>query len=373
MRHTNILPSFLLSLLLPLLLHAPITHATYTLTDNYSKDTFFGNFTAFTERDPTNGFVSYQPYAAAAAQSLIHSVPNAAYASYIAVDSSPLSPVPNSSPSSPGPNNGNSPQKDGGRNSVRISSIKTFNRGLFIVDLLHMPKNTCGSWPAFWLLGPDWPNGGEIDILEGVNEQSHNQMTLHTAKGCNISPTSPSPFAGKVESSSCGPDEKNTGCAITSPSSSKGAFGADFNAQQGGVYATEWTSSSISIWFFPRSSIPGDIASATPDPSKWGLPQAKWSAQTGCNVEKYFKDMRIVFNTAFCGDWAGKVWESGGCAKKTGVKTCEEFVRSKGEVFKEGWWLVNYVRVFQQQQEGGQKGNKQGGGKMRRVRRGGML
>jgi hypothetical protein len=23
----------------------------------------------------------------------------------------------------------------------------------------------CGTWPAFWMFGPDWPNGGEIDTL----------------------------------------------------------------------------------------------------------------------------------------------------------------------------------------------------------------
>ena len=22
----------------------------------------------------------------------------------------------------------------------------------------------CGTWPAFWLVGPNWPNGGEIDV-----------------------------------------------------------------------------------------------------------------------------------------------------------------------------------------------------------------
>jgi hypothetical protein len=26
-----------------------------------------------------------------------------------------------------------------------------------------------GTWPAYWLCGPNWPQGGEIDIIEGVN------------------------------------------------------------------------------------------------------------------------------------------------------------------------------------------------------------
>ncbi len=35
-----------------------------------------------------------------------------------------------------------------------------------------------------WTLGPDWPNNGEIDIIEGVNSGAYqkfkNLMSLHT-------------------------------------------------------------------------------------------------------------------------------------------------------------------------------------------------
>ena len=27
----------------------------------------------------------------------------------------------------------------------------------------------CGTWPAYWLCGENWPYKGEIDIIEGVN------------------------------------------------------------------------------------------------------------------------------------------------------------------------------------------------------------
>lgn len=34
------------------------------------------------------------------------------------------------------------------------------------MDSVHMPTG-CGTWPAFWSNGPNWPDGGEIDIVEG--------------------------------------------------------------------------------------------------------------------------------------------------------------------------------------------------------------
>ena len=42
-----------------------------------------------------------------------------------------------------------------GRPSVRISSKNSYTTGLFLIDLEHMPTG-CGTWPAFWLVGPDW-------------------------------------------------------------------------------------------------------------------------------------------------------------------------------------------------------------------------
>jgi hypothetical protein len=55
-----------------------------------------------------------------------------------------------------------------GRDSVRISSNTAYDDALFVLDIAHMPAG-CATWPAFWTLsqaGP-WPQGGEIDIIEG--------------------------------------------------------------------------------------------------------------------------------------------------------------------------------------------------------------
>ena len=61
-----------------------------------------------------------------------------------------------------------------------------------------------------------------------------------------------------------------------------------FDAIGGGVYATEWTSTAISIYFFPRNAIPADITSGNPDPSGWGEPQAIISGE--CDIDFHLMD-----------------------------------------------------------------------------------
>ena len=67
-----------------------------------------------------------------------------------------------------------------GRPSVRISTQKSWTHGLFIGDFNHAPGGICGTWPAWWTIGPNWPYNGEIDILEGVNQLTQNAMSLHS-------------------------------------------------------------------------------------------------------------------------------------------------------------------------------------------------
>jgi len=35
-----------------------------------------------------------------------------------------------------------------GRPAIRLESIETFDRGLLVADIEHMPGNSCGTWPA---------------------------------------------------------------------------------------------------------------------------------------------------------------------------------------------------------------------------------
>ena len=56
------------------------------------------------------------------------------------------------------------PTEKGPRDSVRLEGKTRYDRGLFILDLRHLPTG-CGVWPAFWLTDEDvWPDHGEIDV-----------------------------------------------------------------------------------------------------------------------------------------------------------------------------------------------------------------
>lgn len=74
-----------------------------------------------------------------------------------------------------------------GRDSIRIHSLAAYDDALFVLDLTHMPEG-CSTWPAWWTLsqaGP-WPQGGEIDIIEGVNLNPQNLASLHTTPNCTM-------------------------------------------------------------------------------------------------------------------------------------------------------------------------------------------
>ncbi|KAK3675659.1 hypothetical protein LTR78_004300 [Recurvomyces mirabilis] len=294
--------------------------AQYVLEDDYlSGGSFFDKFSFFDAPDPTHGFVSYQGQSDATKQHLVNSTSGNVR---LGVDTT------NNAPN--------------GRNSVRLTSNKAYSSGLFILDADHMPFG-CGTWPAFWLVGPNWPAGGEIDIIEGVNEQSTNDMTLHTSDGCSI--TNNNAFSGTLQTDNCYIDAagqgNNQGCQITTTNTQ--TYGAGFNANKGGVYATEWTSSAISIYFFPRGAIPSDITSGSPNPSSWGKPLAQF--QGGCDIPSFFSDQQVVFDTTFCGDWAGSVWSSGSCAAK--ADTCNDYVANNPSDFVEAYWSINALQVYQ--------------------------
>lgn len=79
-----------------------------------------------------------------------------------------------------------SPTEKGPRESVRLEGKTRYDRGLFILDLRHMPAG-CGVWPAWWLTDEAaWPDNGEIDIVEGINYQTVAKTALHTSDRCSM-------------------------------------------------------------------------------------------------------------------------------------------------------------------------------------------
>jgi len=290
---------------------------------------FFDGFNFFTDDDPTNGYVNYINYTTAVNEGLVKNGTTTTPV-YFAADSTHVA-------------------TGRGRDSIRLESKKIYNNGLIIIDLTHMPTG-CSTWPAFWTYGPNWPVGGEIDIIEGVNVMTADATTLHTMPTCDMSGVDTKSFTGTWakglfnnpadDCSVFAPDEGiGQGCSVIAANNT---FGSPFNKNQGGVIATEWDpQSAIRMWYWPRTNIPSDITNLKPDPSTWGLPYTNFILGTNC-PSTHFVNHSITFDLTFCGDWAGDAWADD-CP---GLGTCENYVKNNPANFTESYWLVNYVRVF---------------------------
>jgi len=310
----------------------PTSTSPWKLIDSHSGSNFFDGWNFFTGADPTNGNVNYVDESTAQSAGLLEV--NSAGNAVMRVETTPT--------------------VSGNRQSIRITTQTSFNGGLVIMDSVHMPTG-CGVWPAFWTNGPNWPTGGEIDIVEGVNDYTENQATVHTSTGCNLASsnaTSLSISGSVIGGTDCSAlDTGNQGCGIRAGTTN--SFGPGFNSNGGGVYAMKWDTTGIAVYFFPRGSIPADITAGTPFPDNWGEPQARWPA-SACDPFKYFNNHNAIFDTTLCGDWAGGVWASSGipgqersCAQITGVATCQAFVSSNGAAMQDAYWEVTSVKIYQ--------------------------
>jgi len=298
--------------LLTLCISFVAVHGAYTLADTYQGDTFFNGWSWFTAGDPTHGYVRYVDQNTARSLGLVNTSSNGVY---IGTDYKTVA-------------------SGSGRNSVRLTSTKVYSSGLFIQDLSHMPTG-CGTWPAWWLVGPNWPNEGEIDIIEGVNVGDTDQVTLHTNAGCSMAGQDASKYTGHLANANC---EGNTGCGITTTS---GTYGAAFNNHQGGVYAMEWTGDHIQTFYWARGNVPADVTSNNPNPGSWGKPFAYFGFGNGCPAS-HFREQQMVIDLTFCGDWAGAVF-GGQCP---GKGNCNDYVKNNPGAFKEAYWMIHYIKVF---------------------------
>lgn len=309
-----------------------------TLLEDYTGAQFFEKMNFFDQADPTNGHIQYLDMHTANATGLTGTVriDGSTDASvYLGTDSTNKTP--------------------NGRPSIRVSSKRAYDSGLFIADIAHMPGGVCGTWPALWLLGTaaPWPEAGEIDIIEGVNTQTADKMSLHVSETFQVSNDTTS-MTGTLLSSDAYihslVQPHNTGAVVEAFVADGPSFGTAFNVAGGGVYATEVSSAAnhIKVWFFPRGSIPADIQNGTdPQPSTWGTPMASFAGKD-LDFAARFRGLQIVINLSYCGDWAGKpeIWgESAECAAL--APTCDEYVSNHPEAFADMYWAINSLKVYE--------------------------
>ena len=296
----------------------------YELVENWVGKSFLDHTEFFTAKDPTNGFVNYLDQESAESSGLFKL--NSGGSLYMGVDSeTTLDP------------NGK------GRDSVRIESKKFYDEGLYVVDIKHMPGSICGTWPAFWSVGPSWPQNGEIDIVEGVNMHNANEIVLHTSGSCGLS--ADAEMSGTMSSSECGDASGTIGCVVKGEN---GTSGTPFNEKGGGVYTMERTPHFIKLWYFPRDAVPESIKHGKPDVHTFGTPMA--NLQGSCDFKERFTAQKFVFNTDFCGDWAGGIYGEEGCPMSDpndSFKSCHTFVAENPEKFKEAYWELNSVQIYQ--------------------------
>ncbi|CAL5868024.1 uncharacterized protein PFLUO_LOCUS2247 [Penicillium psychrofluorescens] len=296
--------------------------AAYQLVERWQAENFLEYFNFHVGQDPTNGYVNYMDQDSAQKAGLVKVTDSGSL--YLGVDhTTKLSP-------------------DGkGRDSVRIGTKKYYDQSLVIADIAHMPGSICGSWPAFWSVGMEWPQDGEIDIIEGVNLREHNEIVMHTSGTCSLTDQG---MTGVVNATGCGEELGPVGCVVEG---GKGSYGTSFNRQGGGVYAMEWTAEFLKIWFFPRRSIPSSISSGQPDVTEFGTPMAL--VQEGCDVANSFKSQSFVFDITFCGDWAGGVFGESGCPMSSSdpVQSCVNYVAQNPSAFQQSYWEINSVKIYQ--------------------------
>jgi hypothetical protein len=260
----------------------------------------------------------------------------------------------------------------------------------------------CGVWPAFWMTDEAaWPRNGEVDVLEGVNGQTVAKTALHTSDKCDMyahvpeyAKTGdwewvtgiPDTFTGEPDLRTAKAADNcwvmaqhqwaNEGC--TAVHDRNDTLGAPVNDNGGGVYALEWDPENrhIRSWVF-SPDVPQNLQDAIdtagskdaservmPDPDTWGIPYAYFAIGegTGCSKD-HFKNMRIVFNLAFCGNVSGNRF-SGECpalAKKFNVTdrkgnhdpvlTCNAYVESDPDALEEAYWKIKGVYVYEREFE----------------------
>ncbi|KJA17743.1 glycoside hydrolase family 16 protein [Hypholoma sublateritium FD-334 SS-4] len=301
--------------------------AIYNPQREYAGDTFFNQFAYYGNVDNTTwGNVTYLDQADAASKQLTFI--NGAGNAVVAVD--------NTTTLVAGPPG----------QAVRLTSLDSYGMGsLIIIDAVHIPFG-CSVWPAFWTYGIEemWPNAGEIDIIEAINNMDNNQIALHSLQGCTKQ-DAPNEQTGSTLEADCSVAQ---GCIVaeTKPNS----FGPGFAQAGGGVYALQIDVSGIFSWFWSRPDVPASIASATSstpvDTTTWGIPTAAYPSGASCNITAFFPPQTLVLLTTLCGVWAGvpSIYQN---TCHTPTNDCfADNVLGNGSNYADAYWEIRYIRTY---------------------------
>ncbi|KAF7378486.1 hypothetical protein MSAN_00276000 [Mycena sanguinolenta] len=243
------------------------------------------------------------------------------------------------------------------------SGSQVFNaadNNLFIFDVAHIPA-VCGTWPAIWSLrldtqftGPDWPNGGEIDVVEAVNLYNRDEYSLHTRSGCTGPATMPN-LQLVDGNTNCDAIADAGACGYSDLDST--SFGPGFNNAGGGVFALEFAADGIKTWFWSRANVPADITNLSPTPSTWASSAARLNIPvSSCSPETYFNNLNLVVDTNLAGTWPQGVWgtnnvggQTTSCQTQTGVSTAAGYVTGHGSAFgAAAQWVINGFYIYNQ-------------------------
>mmetsp|Transcript_25979 Transcript_25979/g.69046 ORF Transcript_25979/g.69046 Transcript_25979/m.69046 type:complete len:537 (+) Transcript_25979:96-1706(+) len=274
----------------------------------------------------------------------------------------------------------------GKRKTAKVRSRRSWKYFLAAIRFTHVPFG-CGLWPAFWTHagGIQWPEGGELDILEYVNDIA-SQTSLHTGvrNACNLD-------GGKINKPGCPvmPDlngmnydcttdyPKKLGCA---PNTLPLQSPAEWNMHPV-TFAIEWTESFVKIFKIPDYQLPADLLENDPKPDTWDQWLVSYyplgaTGEPDCrNPADVMAPQQLILNIGLCGDWAGKIWSmSATCNSMHGPASgcravdpllesdsendcCTQFVEDRNGTFgadeyfsTRAYFNMSWVKVFQRDQ-----------------------
>lgn len=305
------------------------TKSIYTLSKSNRGSNFYsdGFWEFWTAADPTHGSVQYVSEANAVQQGLIGITDSGA--AFARASNANL------------PANTNRP-------SVRFQSSQAYDEALVIFDVAKMPVGAA-TWPALWTCGPNWPNYGEIDVLEniGVTGQGSfsNLVSVHMGS-TSPNEASPSSFSGKVLGSNCDTNygQGKNGCQIYDTNNKGPSWGINFNNNGGGVWALQFgQGAGVKVWFWGRGQVPNEISNPRSTPgilstSDWGEPMANFQSDV---IDSNLRQQNIVLDITIGGDWAGNQPLDGPYSGQSLAQALQ-----KGSNYNDAEFIINGIDIY---------------------------